>query len=65
MGDFDDTIAWLKERVKIAKEDLQEFVAGRRQFRDDVDITDLLIKRANDDILRFEILIAAYESHNA
>jgi hypothetical protein len=65
MGDFDESIAWLKERVVVAREDLRDFEAGRRQSRDGVDITDTLVARLRNDIERYEIMIAAYEAHNA
>ncbi len=65
MHDFDDKITWLKERLTEAREDLREFSAGQRQFRDGVDITDKLVARTRNDIQQFEILIAAYEAHNS
>ena len=65
MGKFDDQIAWCRERRAIALEDLKDFAAGQRQFRNDVDITNKLIDRAQQDIEQFNILIAAYERLNA
>jgi hypothetical protein len=65
MGQFDDSLKWCRERRAIAVEDLKDFAAGRRQFLNDVDITDKLVARAKRDIEQFDILIAAYEKRNA
>ena len=65
MGQFDDSLKWCRERRAIAIEELDDFAAGHRQFRNGVNITDKLIARAKQDIEQFDILIAAYEKHNA
>jgi hypothetical protein len=65
MSDFDDSIAWLKDRRKVALEDIIDYTTGgMRQYRNNVDITDKLVERAKADVSHFDILIAAYESHN-
>ena len=68
MGKFDVQLAWCRERLAIAVEDLKEFEAGRRQWTgpDGVqEITGELMERAKRDTVFFETLITAYEKHNA
>lgn len=66
MGDFDDSIAWCRERRQYALDDIKDYTTGgNRQFRNDIDVTDEIVARAKEDVLKFDILIAAYEAHNA
>ena len=64
MGDFDQEIAWCKERRAKAIGDLREFCTGARQFRNKVDITPVLEARASEDIKKFDTIIAALEKYN-
>lgn len=62
MSDFDEEIAWCRQRRATAIGDLREFCTGARQFRNKVDITAELEARASHDIKKFDIIIAALES---
>lgn len=65
MGDFDDTISSLKKMRDDCLADLESYRSGHRWFRDQIDITDSLIARAQQNLQTFDTLIAAYEAHNA
>jgi hypothetical protein len=62
MGHFDKEIAWCKERRASAIGDLREFCTGTRQFRNKVDITEVLEAKATQDIKKFDIIISVLES---
>lgn len=65
MGDFDLQIAWCRERRAVALDDLKSIARGDRHFLNDRDITEDMKARAERDVRQFDILIAAYEAHNA
>jgi hypothetical protein len=61
MGIFKEEIAWCKERRATAIGDLREFCTGARQFRNKVDITEVLEARASQDIRKLDSIISALE----
>lgn len=61
MGIFKEEIAWCKERRATAIGDLREFCTGARQFRNKVDITEVLEARATQDIKKLDSIISALE----
>ena len=58
---FEEEIAWCKERRATAIGDLREFCTGARQFRNKVDITEVLEARASQDIRKLDSIISALE----
>lgn len=62
--DFDQEIAWCKERRSNAIGDLREFCTGARQFRNKVDITAVLQAKAGEDIKKLDTIIAVLEKCN-
>jgi hypothetical protein len=66
MGKIDDSIAWCRERRKIALADYEDYKAGRQHVSvNDVDVTKQMMDRARKDLEQFNILIAAYEARDA
>jgi hypothetical protein len=63
MGIFEEEIAWCKERRATAIGDLREFCTGARQFRNKIDITEVLEARASQDIKKFDSIISALETN--
>jgi hypothetical protein len=64
MGEFDSEIASSRELLAIAWRNLEALLAGERQFRNGVEITDELVASLKQDIQDIVIRIAAYESRN-
>jgi hypothetical protein len=68
MGKFDDEIDWCRQRRAFAVQDIRELESGRRQWagpKGENGITQELLKKARQDVVLFDRLIAAYEKHNA
>jgi predicted metal-binding protein len=49
-----DHIAWCHERLAQARNELQILAGGRRYRIEDRDVTDKVLKRANEDVLELE-----------
>ncbi|MBW8636967.1 hypothetical protein K1W69_07185 [Hoeflea sp. WL0058] len=64
MGDFDETIRWLKERRNLYIEDLEDIENGAQYFRNEENITEKRRVRLEQSIKDFDVKIAAYEAHN-
>ncbi len=64
MGDFDERLAAVRADREAAAKYLAECQTGPRWYRDDLDVTDAQIERAQRAVLTLDAYIAALEAHN-
>jgi len=65
VGDYDFNIERCRQWRAEAVQELRELESGPHWFRNGEDVTDEIIERTQRIIAEMDILIAAYESHNA
>jgi hypothetical protein len=65
MGDFDFNIERCRQWRAEALQDIRDLEDGPHWFRNDEDVTDKMVAKAHRIVQEMDILIAAYESHNA